>query len=59
MAKTEPRRAPMILKPCGNIFSAQKTYMGSILDRKTLTLAENARKWLFWPFWTKKFLSKS
>ena len=35
MAKTDPRRGLTVLKPCGNAFSAQKTYMGSILDRKT------------------------
>ena len=36
MGKQDPRRALTVLKPCGNAFSAQKTYMGSILDRKAL-----------------------
>ena len=35
MAKRDSTRALTVLKPCGNAFSAQKTYMGSILDRKT------------------------
>ena len=47
MAKTASRRATTVLKPCGNVFSAQKTYVGSNLDRKTLFLAENTRKRLF------------
>ena len=32
MAKRDPRRAQTVLKPCGNAFSAQKTYLGTILD---------------------------
>ena len=32
MPKRDPRRAQTVLKPCGNAFSAQKTYLGTILD---------------------------
>ena len=57
MAKEDPRRALTVLKPCGNVFSAQKTYMGPILDRKTLILAKNGQKMAFLAILDQKFLS--
>ena len=57
MAKRDPRRALTVLKPRGNAFSAKKPIWGPSWIEKPLILAENAQKWHFWPFWTKKFQS--
>ena len=53
MAKRDLRRALTALKPCGNAFSAQKPIWGPSWIDKPLTLAENAQKRHFLPFWTK------
>ena len=47
MDKREPRRALTVLKPSGNAFSAQKTYMGSILDWKTSNFGWKCPKMAF------------
>ena len=58
MAKRDPRRTLMLLKLCGNAFSAQKTYMGSILDRKTSKFGLKCPKMAFLAILDKKkFLS--
>ena len=57
MAKRDPRRALTVLKPCGNAFSAQKTYMGSILDRKTSNFGWKCPKMAFLAILDQKFLS--
>ena len=59
MAKWDARRALMVLKPCGNAFSAQKPIWDPSWIEKPLNLAENAQKCHFWPFWTKNFKVQS
>merc|ERR1712074_309345 len=44
MAKWDARHALMVLKACGNAFSAQKTYRVSILDRKTSNFGRKYQK---------------
>ena len=53
IAKRGPRLALTVLAPCGNAFSVQKPIWGNSWIEKTQTLAKNAQKWDFWPFWTK------
>jgi len=56
MAKWDARRALMVL-PCGNAFSAQKTYRVSILDRKTSNFGQKCPKMAFLAILDPKFLS--
>ena len=55
MAKRDPRRALMVLKPRGNAFQRKKPIWGPSWIEKPLNLAENAQKCHFWPFWIKNF----
>ena len=57
MAKRDPKRALTVLKPCGNDFSAQKTYMGSILGRKTSNFGLKCSKMAILAILDQKFLS--
>ena len=57
MAKWDARRALMVLKPCGNAFSAQKTYRVSILNQKTSNFGRKCPKMAFLAILDPKFLS--
>ena len=59
MAKRDPRCALTVLKPCGNDFSAQETYMGSILGRKTSNFGWKCPKKAFFALLDKHFKVQS
>ena len=59
IAKRGPRLALTVLAPCGNAFSAQKPIWGPSWIEKPVTLAENAQKRHFGPFWTQNFKVQS
>ena len=57
IAQSDPKHFLMVLRPCGNVFSAQKPIWGPSWIGKTVTLAKNAEK-AFLPILDQKISKK-